>query len=61
MNMGTRFICTSESPIHVAVKEAIVEGTERDTNLIFRPLRNTARVAKNAVSDEVVRILDDGG
>ena len=36
-------------------------GNERDTELIFRPLRNTARVASNTVSREVVEILSDGG
>jgi len=61
VNMGSRFMCTVESPVSQAVKERIVEATELDTNLIFRSLRNTARVAKNAVSDEVVRILADGG
>jgi nitronate monooxygenase len=61
INMGTRFLCTEESPIHRNIKEAIVAADERSTNLIFRQLRNTARVAKNAVSDEVVEILDGGG
>ncbi|QDG66707.1 nitronate monooxygenase [Pseudarthrobacter sp. NIBRBAC000502772] len=61
INMGTRFLCTQESPIHESVKQAIVDASELDTNLIFRPLRNTARVAKNAVSDEVVKILAAGG
>ncbi|MEU6008327.1 nitronate monooxygenase [Streptomyces sp. NPDC047453] len=57
VNMGTRFMCTMESPIATPVKEAIVAATERDTELIFRPLRNTARVASNSVSREVVRKL----
>lgn len=61
VNMGTRFMCTRESPISDRVKERIVAATERDTELIFRPLNNTARVAGNAVSREVVRILNDGG
>ncbi|MGU3644730.1 NAD(P)H-dependent flavin oxidoreductase [Microbacterium sp. C23T] len=61
VNMGSRFMCTEESPVSQAVKERIVEASELDTNLIFRSLRNTARVAKNSVSDEVVRILADGG
>ncbi len=59
-NMGTRFMCTRESPIHRRVKEQIVANDERATNLIFRSLSNTARVAKNSVSDEVVRRLADG-
>ncbi|MFB9317349.1 NAD(P)H-dependent flavin oxidoreductase [Cryptosporangium minutisporangium] len=61
INMGSRFMCTVESPIDDAVKQAIVDSDERDTELIFRPLRNTARVAKNSVSTEVVRILNEGG
>ncbi|WP_155947971.1 MULTISPECIES: NAD(P)H-dependent flavin oxidoreductase [Microbacterium] len=61
VNMGSRFMCTVESPIAQAVKERIVAASELDTNLIFRSLRNTARVAKNAVSDEVVKILAAGG
>ncbi|MFC4944307.1 NAD(P)H-dependent flavin oxidoreductase [Pseudonocardia sp. GCM10023141] len=61
INMGTRFLCTAEAPIHQRVKERIVEGGELDTDLIFRSLRNTARVARNTVSTDVVRILAAGG
>ena len=61
INMGSRFMCTVESAIHQNVKEAIVAGSELDTEMIFRPLRNTARVASNAVSREVVEILNRGG
>jgi nitronate monooxygenase len=61
INMGTRFLCTREAPVHENVKRRIVEATERDTDLIFRQLRNTARVARNGVSAEVVRILGEGG
>ncbi|GAB3078029.1 NAD(P)H-dependent flavin oxidoreductase [Corynebacterium aquatimens] len=60
VNMGTRFLCTQEAPVHQNVKEAIVERSELDTNLILRTLHNTARVAKNAVSDEVVEKLNAG-
>ncbi|NYI78851.1 NAD(P)H-dependent flavin oxidoreductase [Nocardioides panzhihuensis] len=60
VNMGTRFLCTVESPVHQQVKEAIVAASELDTELIFRPLRNTTRVASNAVSREVVARLEEG-
>jgi NADH:quinone reductase (non-electrogenic) len=60
INMGSRFMCTAESAIHQNVKKAMVAGSELDTELIFRPLRNTARVASNAVSREVVEILNRG-
>jgi NAD(P)H-dependent flavin oxidoreductase YrpB (nitropropane dioxygenase family) len=61
INMGSRFMCTVESPIHQKVKDAIVAGSELDTELIFRTLRNTGRVASNTVSREVVEILNEGG
>ncbi len=60
INMGTRFLATAEAPIHDSVKRRLVEATELDTDLIFRPLRNTARVARNAVSSEVVTVLERG-
>ncbi len=56
VNMGTRFMCTVESPVAQSVKEQIVANTERNTKLIFRTLHNTARVAANAISAEVVDI-----
>lgn len=61
INMGTRFLCTAESPIHPKIKDAIVNASELDTELIFRSLRNTSRVASNAVSRETVEILAAGG
>src|SRR4051812_2802784 len=57
INMGTRFCATVEAPIHERIKQFIVDNDERGTNLIFRSLRNTARVGKNSVSDQVVEIL----
>ncbi|KIP07266.1 hypothetical protein PHLGIDRAFT_89720 [Phlebiopsis gigantea 11061_1 CR5-6] len=55
-NMGTRFMCTVESPIHQNIKDKIVASSEQDTVHIFRTLHNTARVFKNAVSKQVVEI-----
>lgn len=61
INMGTRFMCTVESPIHPNVKQAIVDNDERSTDLIYRPFRNTARVARNAVSQEIREIESRDG
>ncbi|MFD1812609.1 NAD(P)H-dependent flavin oxidoreductase [Rhodococcus gannanensis] len=61
INMGTRFMCTQESPIHENIKKQIVGASELDTQLIFRQLRNTMRASRNAVSEEVVDILNKGG
>jgi nitronate monooxygenase len=57
INMGTRFCATVEAPIHPNAKQILVENDERGTNLIFRSLKNTARVGKNSVSNQVVEIL----
>ena len=59
VNMGTRFCATLEAKIHPNVKQRIVDNTEMDTVLVGRTLRNTARVARNAVSEEVARIQQD--
>ena len=56
INMGTRFCATVEAPIHQNIKEFIVANDERATNLIFRRFRNTGRVAKNGISDEVLSV-----
>jgi NAD(P)H-dependent flavin oxidoreductase YrpB (nitropropane dioxygenase family) len=56
VNMGTRFVCTQEAPVHPTLKEVLRQACERDTNLIFRTLNNTARVFKNEISDTVLSI-----
>src|SRR5207245_10631945 len=40
--------------------EKIVANDERETELIFRTMRNTSRVAKNAVSTKVVAMEKEG-
>jgi len=57
INMGTRFCATVEAPIHDNVKQAYIENDERGSMLIFRKFKNTARVGRSAVSEEVVRRL----
>lgn len=61
INMGSRFLATAESPIHESIKRKIVEMDERGTQLILRSLNNTARVARNSVSQAVVEIEQNGG
>jgi len=61
INMGTRFCATQEAMIHPNLKQAYIDNDERGTNLIFRSLKNTARVGKSDVSDEVVRRLAQPG
>ncbi|QKH36898.1 nitronate monooxygenase [Achromobacter pestifer] len=54
VNMGTRFLATREAPVHDNIKRALLDATERDTRLMFRTLTNTARVLRNAISEEVI-------
>lgn len=56
VNMGTRFMCTVESPIHQNIKDKIIASSETDTVHIFRTLHNTARVFRNTVSEQVVAL-----
>ncbi len=57
INMGTRFCATREAPVHDNVKQAYIDNDERGSFLIFRNFKNTARVGRSEVSEEVVRRL----
>jgi nitronate monooxygenase len=54
INMGTRFIATTEAPVHQNVKGAIVAASELDTRLVMRPLRNTERVMTNPAVERLL-------
>jgi NAD(P)H-dependent flavin oxidoreductase YrpB (nitropropane dioxygenase family) len=56
INMGTRFMCTVEAPIHHAIKQAIVDAQETDTELVLRRWKNTSRLFKNKVSEQAAKI-----
>lgn len=56
INMGTRFVATQEAPVHNNMKQAMVDASETDTTLMFRTLKNTARVFKNDIAKQVVEI-----
>ncbi|KAI9844526.1 MAG: hypothetical protein M1838_002153 [Thelocarpon superellum] len=56
INMGTRFMCTVEAPIHQKIKQAIVDADEHDTELVLRRWRNTSRLFGNKVAKEAVKV-----
>lgn len=56
INMGTRFMCTIEAPIHQNIKQAIVEAQETDTELVLRRWKNTSRLFKNKVTDQALKV-----
>jgi nitronate monooxygenase len=60
INMGTRFLATKEAPVHDNVKKALVEADERKSALILRTLKNSARIYKNSVADEILALEGRG-
>jgi NAD(P)H-dependent flavin oxidoreductase YrpB (nitropropane dioxygenase family) len=56
INMGTRFMCTIESPIHINIKQAIVDAQETDTHLLLRKWRNTSRLFANKVATAALKV-----
>lgn len=60
INMGTRFCATKEAPIHENFKNALVANDARATDIIFRTYKNSARVARNAISQQVIAAEKEG-
>lgn len=56
INMGTRFMCTVEAPIHNNIKKEIVKASETDTQLVLRRWRNTSRLYKNKMAKQAAKI-----
>ncbi len=56
INMGTRFMCTKEAPIHNNIKEEICRASEHDTQLVLRRWRNTSRLYKNKAAVKAYEI-----
>lgn len=56
INMGTRFMCTVEAPIHENIKKEIVKAKETDTALVLRRWTNTTRLYKNKVTEEALKV-----
>lgn len=56
INMGTRFMCTVEAPIHENVKKAIVSAKETDTRLLLRRWSNTTRLFNNKIARDALKV-----
>lgn len=54
VNMGTRFLATREAPVHENVKKALVQADERQSAIILRTLKNSARIYKNSVALDIL-------
>jgi nitronate monooxygenase len=56
VNMGTRFMATTEAPIHNGIKDALVKAKVTDTTHVMRSVSNTERVYKNETALKVREI-----
>lgn len=54
VNMGTRFMATTEAPIKDGIKKALVEGGANSTQLVMRTVGNTERSYRNKTTEAVV-------
>ncbi|MDA8210480.1 MAG: enoyl-[acyl-carrier-protein] reductase FabK [Clostridia bacterium] len=50
VQMGTRFMCASECPIHQGVKEQIIKAKDRDTVVTGRSTGHPVRVLRNKLT-----------
>lgn len=53
--MGTRFMATVEAPIHINIKQALIEGDHTKTMLILRTMKNTERVYLNDMAKKAAQ------
>jgi NADH:quinone reductase (non-electrogenic) len=58
--MGTRFVATTESTMHKAIKKRYLEVKERDTTLIMRSLKNPMRCMKNRATEKCLEMEGHG-
>ncbi|MBI5182998.1 MAG: enoyl-[acyl-carrier-protein] reductase FabK [Nitrospinae bacterium] len=56
VQMGTRFVCTTECTVHSAWKEAFLKAKDRDTVVTGRPTGHPVRMLKNRLSKEFERL-----
>jgi enoyl-[acyl-carrier protein] reductase II len=56
VQMGTRFLCATETPIHPRVKDCIVKAGDRETVVTGRCTGHPVRVIKNKLARELLRL-----
>ncbi len=60
VQMGTRFMCASECPIHQSVKEQIVKAKDRDTIVTGRSTGHPVRVLRNKLTRQLEEMEKKG-
>jgi len=60
VNMGTRFAATKECVLHENVKQALINASELDTQLVMKSLKATERCLKTPNTQRIVDIEATG-
>ncbi len=58
--MGTRFVATQECPAHPQIKEGFVKARETDTLMIYRSIKNAARVLRTESAEKILSLEQEG-
>jgi NAD(P)H-dependent flavin oxidoreductase YrpB (nitropropane dioxygenase family) len=58
--MGTRFMLSKECPLHLRIKEWLLQATERDTMMIMRSINNPERVASTDFARSILQMEEEG-
>jgi NADH:quinone reductase (non-electrogenic) len=58
--LGTRFMATTESPVHERVKEALVDAHSTDTVIVFSSYQNDTRVLRTELAEAVLALEAEG-
>ena len=58
--MGTRFMLSQECPLHVNIKQRLIEASEKDTMMIMRSISNPERVVATDFARSVLEMEDKG-
>jgi len=60
VQMGTRFICSTECTVHERVKEMIIKSRDRDSIVTGRPTGHPVRVLKNKLTKKFNELEESG-
>lgn len=58
--MGTAFMATKECPIHPAIKERLIQTSEKDTAIVMSSIRNPLRCIRNKLAEEIIEMEKRG-
>ena len=58
--MGTRFMVSKECPVHLKIKEWLLQLSETDTMMILRSIRNAERAVRTDYTQRVLEMEEKG-